>query len=71
MILTIETMAKRYSLLPSEVLSRCNTLDLYIMDAAIAYHNYKTNKVSGDTPQESMSEDEMLAIMAKSKEVVK
>jgi hypothetical protein len=41
------------------------------MDAAIAYHNYKTNKVSGDTPQESMSEDEMLAIMAKSKEVVK
>jgi len=64
-ILTIETMAKRYKMLPSEVLERGNTYDLYIMDAAIAYHNYQTNKASGnqEAPPE-LTDDEMIAMMA-------
>lgn len=65
MILTIDTMAKRYKLLPSEILSRSSTFDLYIMDAAIAYHNYQLAKAEGKTPE--MSEDELLEILKKSK----
>lgn len=40
MIITIDTLASRYSLLPSEVMQRASTFDLAIMDAAIAYTNY-------------------------------
>lgn len=41
-ILTIDTMAKRYGLLPSEVLSRATTFDMVIIDAALSYENWIT-----------------------------
>lgn len=66
MVLTIDTMAKRYGMLPTEVLSQASTFDLYIMDAAVAYHNYQTQKAMGDgTPD--LSEQEMLDIIAKTR----
>jgi hypothetical protein len=37
-------MAKRYSLLPSEVLERASTFDLVILDATLGYEQYMTNK---------------------------
>lgn len=67
MVLTIDTMAKRYKMLPTEVLSKATTFDLYIMDAAVAYHNYQTNKAMGDgTPD--LTEQEMFDILAKTKQ---
>ena len=54
-------------MLPTEVLSRATTFDLYVMDAAVAYHNYQTNKAMGDgTPD--LTEQEMLDIIAKTKQ---
>ena len=67
MVLTIDTMAKRYKMLPTEVLSRATTFDLYIMDAAVAYHNYQTEKASGNSTPD-LSEQEMLDIIAKTKQ---
>jgi hypothetical protein len=44
MVVTIDTLAQRYGLLPSEVLSRATTFDLVIMDASMSYQNYQQSK---------------------------
>jgi len=55
MILTLDTMGERYGMLPSQILSNASTLDLYIMDTAISYHNHQhkaqENKASLDYEQ--------------------
>lgn len=43
-ILWIDSIGKRYGMLPSEVLGRANTFDLYILDAALAFENYQHKK---------------------------
>lgn len=50
MVLTLDTMAERYKMLPSEVLGRASTLDLYIMDAALSYHDHQNKIASGKQP---------------------
>lgn len=50
-------MGERYSMLPSEVLARSSTIDLYVMDAALSYHDYQNKKSQGkfagqETPEE-------------------
>ena len=40
MILTVDNMAKRYGLLPSEVLTKASTFDLVIMDASLAFERH-------------------------------
>lgn len=66
-MVTIETMAKRYKMLPSEVLERATTYDLHLMDIAISYHNYEMAKINnnGVAPAPDLSEQEMLEIMNK------
>ena len=39
-MLTLDNMAERYSLLPSEVLARANTLDLEIIDVSGKFSHY-------------------------------
>jgi hypothetical protein len=43
-IMQIDTLGKRYGLLPSEVLKRGDTFDLYIMDAALSFEQYHHKK---------------------------
>jgi hypothetical protein len=54
-ILQIDTLGKRYGLLPSEVLSRGNTFDLYVMDAALTFESFHHKKAmnKGQTPPEA------------------
>lgn len=70
MILTIDTLAERYKMLPSEVMSRSTTFDLYVMDAAMSYHNYQTRKANnnGVAPAPELTTDEMLEIMKKARQ---
>jgi len=37
MVLSIDNIGKRYGLLPSEVMMRGSTFDLFILDAALSY----------------------------------
>jgi len=60
-------MAERYKLLPSEVLVRGNTLDLFIMDAAISYQNHQTRKQNGKVA-EDYSQEELMAMIKKTRE---
>jgi len=67
----IDTIGKRYGLLPSEVLMRADTFDLYIMDAALTfenYHNKKANSKNGRAPIPELTIEEMYAIKGKKPE---
>lgn len=65
MILMIDTLADRYKMLPSEVMDRGTTFDLYIMDAAISYHNHQARKDAGKPPE--LTQEEMLEMIKKVK----
>jgi hypothetical protein len=66
-ILWIDTLGKRYGMLPSEVIGRANTFDLYIMDAALAFENYhhKKSMNNGKDPIPDYTTDELLSMVAK------
>ena len=65
----IDSLGKRYGLLPSEVLNRSNTFDLYIMDAALTFENYQHKKAmnNGKDPTPDYTQDELLKLLEKSK----
>lgn len=53
MIMLIDTLSERYGLLPSEVMSRATTFDVFIADSAISYRNLvQERQLNGDKPPE-------------------
>jgi hypothetical protein len=64
MILTIHNLADAYKLLPSEVLSKGNTFDLYVLDVYTKYLNYRDAKEQGKAPpsQKNYSVEELMAM---------
>jgi len=61
MIVLVDTMAERYGMLPSEVMGRATTFDLFICDTAIGYRNMITERAQGRTPTApQMSLDELM-----------
>lgn len=46
MVLVIDSLGKRYGMLPSQVMLEANTFDIFIMDAAITYENHLHEKRS-------------------------
>ena len=64
MILTIHNLADAYKILPSEVLSKGNTFDLYVLDVYTKYLNYKDAQAQGKAPpsQKNYSVEELLAM---------
>lgn len=67
MILTLDTMGERYGMLPSEVLARGSTVDLYVMDAALSYHDYQHKKSSGKYAGQE-TPDELAAMIQRARE---
>lgn len=57
MALTIDTLGKRYGMLPSEVMNRASTWDIFIMDAAITYENYKNEQAMAKHNPQSISHE--------------
>ena len=65
MIMLIDTLSERYGMLPSEVIGRANTFDVFVTDTAIGYRNaVQERAMSGDkkTPPK-LSEKTMLEAM--------
>lgn len=57
-------MAHKYGLLPSELLSRANTLDIKVFDVAIKYEAYSRKKAeTGQEPAPKLSQDQLQAMM--------
>lgn len=69
MLITVDKLASRYSLLPSEVLERGNTFDLYVMDIGIRYEYVQQQKRNGTykktTPE--LSETQMAEMLKKTR----
>jgi hypothetical protein len=71
MVLVIDTLGKRYGMLPSEVMTKANTFDIFIMDAAITYENHlhkKSNKNNMQQINKPITDDSMLEQYKKFKE---
>lgn len=70
LILVIDSLGKRYGMLPTEALMRANTFDLYVMDAVLAFENYQHKKAmnNGREVLPEYTEDELLAMLNKNKE---
>lgn len=63
MIMLIDTLSERYGLLPSEVMSRATTFDVFIADSAISYRNLvQERQLNGDKPPEYDQEDLLEAL---------
>ena len=69
-MLTIDRIATRYGILPSQALVSATTLDLRIANTAIAYEIYcqreankQTNQARGYRPTPQLSQDTMRAAM--------
>lgn len=75
MVLTIDALGKRYGMLPSEVMNKGSTWDIFVMDAALTYENYrneqhmkKYNKQPTVTENTPVTDEKMLAAYKKFKE---
>ena len=68
-ILMIDSLGKRYGILPSELLGRANTFDLYIMDVAMSFENYhhKKSMNKGQEPLDNYTTNDLVAIFNKHK----
>lgn len=66
MIMLIDTMAERYGMLPSEVMQRANTFDVFVTDTAIGYRNYIQDRANGKNTAynpSDYSQDDLLTIL--------
>ena len=63
MILSIDALGKRYSLLPSEVMEKASTFDLVVLDAAMGFQSYLQDKADGKKQTPKLSQEEMMAAM--------
>lgn len=70
LILMIDSLGKRYGMLPSEALEKSSTFDLYIMDAALSFENYhhKKSMNNGADPIPDYTEAELMTMFNKTKE---
>jgi hypothetical protein len=68
-IMQIDGLGKRYGMLPSEVLRKADTFDLYIIDAALTYESYQHKKAmnKGQVPPEMYSNDQLIEMFKKGK----
>jgi hypothetical protein len=68
-IMQIDGLGKRYGMLPSQVLAKADTFDLYILDAALTFDQYHHKKAlnGGREPMPDYTQNELLDILNKAK----
>ena len=61
MIMLIDTLSERYGILPSEVMNRANTFDVFIADTAIGYRNVVQERAmnGGKAPQPEYKQSDL------------
>lgn len=63
MLLSIDALGKRYSLLPSEVMVKASTFDLVVLDAALGFQTYMQDKAEGKKSVPKLTQEEMTAAL--------
>jgi hypothetical protein len=61
----IDTIAERYGMLPSKVMSEATTFDIFVADAAIHYRNIQQERALGNKEVDpaEYSEEDLLKIL--------
>ena len=68
MLLSIDALGKRYSLLPSEVMSKASTFDLVVLDASLGFEKYIQDKADGKKATPNLSQEEMMKMVERTKQ---
>jgi hypothetical protein len=64
MLLSLDNLAHRYGQLPSEVIARATTFDLYVIDLSARYERYRSDLAEGKVaPAPKLTQDQMLEMM--------
>lgn len=71
--LTLDNLAHRYQLLPSEALARATTFDLYVLDISTKWVKYQQDLQEGRTGRATprLNTEEMMAMIDRAKGTVK
>jgi|TARA_B100001093_G_C26396657_1_gene829477 hypothetical protein len=64
----LDTLAKRYGKLPTEVLRKGDSFDLSVMDVALTYEKYQRDKDSGSIDEKMYDMDALKQAADKAKE---
>lgn len=56
----IDAMAERYSMLPTDIMDRATTFDLFVYDTVVGYKNAKMKEEQGIKEPPQVSEEKML-----------
>lgn len=64
----LDTLAQRYSKLPSEVLRKGDSFDISVMDVALTYEKYQRDKDSGNIDTSMYDMDALKQAADKAKE---
>lgn len=69
MLLSLDSLAHRYSMLPSEALARASTFDLYTLDIQSKWVKYQheLHKSGGKQPIPKLSEQQMLDMIKRAR----
>jgi len=69
-MVSLDALATRYHVLPSQAMKNATTFDLYVLDISSRYQHYRQQVAEGKyvKPVKQLSEQEMLAMLAKVKE---
>lgn len=65
-MISLDNLAHRYNLLPSEALQRANTLDLKVLDVSARWQRYQNDVAEGKVaakPKAQPTQEEMLAMI--------
>ena len=64
MMLSLDNLAHRYGLLPSEVIARATTFDLYVIDLSARYERHRTDLAEGKAaPAPKLTQNQMLEMI--------
>lgn len=71
LLLSLDNLAHRYNLLPSEALERATTFDLKVLDVSAKWSRRQQEIAAGIRPEKEppkLSQEQMLAMIARTRE---
>jgi hypothetical protein len=63
MVLTLDNLAHRYGVLPSEAMARATTFDIYVLDVSAKWLKYQNSQEEGGSPKHKLSQQQLLDMM--------
>lgn len=67
MVLTLNNLAEKYGLLPSEAYSRATTFDLYVLDVSTRWFKYQQDVAEGRIAEHNLTHEQMLEMLRKAR----